>query len=291
MKISEEFKLMSEQEKLAKRRLKFSKEARQQILGDHLNNQALLSRSQSPDETIKRLQRDHQAREELLDNIEAKEIHNAPSDQIEHGLRKLREIIVGAGDANRRDPSFVQFACRVYQKSVLFYCRRQEVTKCYQVLNFFVESLAPYAPSQLAKEMSACYAIYMSHVDNNISGFFEVLNRIELNSQYSQVCIALSLIYCVQDQSLSTWFRIVSEIPPHSLLRDFILALPAFGLLKSRTLGTLSKCYNQLSVAFIKQYWFHDLYTELEPELEQKWNIETTKSNARIVMFKFPKSR
>ncbi|KAM3162667.1 hypothetical protein ACU8KH_02923 [Lachancea thermotolerans] len=282
---------MSELERLAKRRLKFSEDARQQILGDHLKDRSLLSRSQRPNGAINRLQRDHQARKELLDSIEAIERTHESSDQIEHGLRKLREVIVGAGDTDWRNLEFTQFACRVYQKSVWFYCSRQEATKCYPILNFFVERLAPFAPRELATQISACCAIYISHVDNNISGFFEVLDEIELDSHYLQICVALSLIYCVQDQPMSTWFRIVSQIPPHSLLRDFIVALPAFKVLKSRTLKLLSKCYRQLSVTFISQHWFHYLYPELEPDLEQRWDVEITTNNAHIVMFKCPKSK
>lgn len=281
-----EAKLMNSEQKLQKRRLKFSKTAKQHILEDALDDKSLLSRSDTVNDSIKRLQRDQEARKRLLLEIETIEQTEPDSDRVEHGLRKLREVIVSVSQKNCMDSDFVELAGRVCEKTTRFYCRRKEVNKCYPSLHFYSKHLLPQVRGGLPSEIASCCALYVSHVDQDLLTCLRQLNTYKLDAHHQEVCLTLSLAYCIQDQPASNWFRAVSQLRNSSLLREFVLALPAFHQVRTRALQTISKSYNQLSLSFIDQYWYHGLYQNLESDIADRWMIETTNEDIKIVKFK-----
>ncbi|SCV00613.1 LANO_0F07756g1_1 [Lachancea nothofagi CBS 11611] len=278
---------MDNKEALAKRKLAFSENARRQILHDQLRDSSLLSRSASTNIALRQLQRDQCARDDFLKEIETQEEQAPNSSLVEHGLRKLREIIVAAGSNICRDPKFLDFATRVYEKTVKYYCKHREAHKSYPSIRFYVDNLLQHAISNsLSQQMVACCALYISHGEGNLTRCLTLLNSHMLNSDLYEPSKTLSLVYCIQNQPPSVWFKVVSELPDSSLIRIFISALPAFQKMQQRTMKMISVCYNQLSVSFLSVYWFHGMWKDLEHYVSQNWTIETLQNSTKIVKFK-----
>ncbi|SCU92711.1 LAME_0F01156g1_1 [Lachancea meyersii CBS 8951] len=282
---------MSHDTRLEKRRFKFSEHARQQILNHQLHDQFLLSRSGAINKNLHLLQNDQAARMRLWTEIEAQESLDGNSPLIEHGLRKLREIIITVDSESYCDVEFRTLAARVCEKTVQFYSRRGEHHKSYPFLKFYVHNLLIYDASEaLSQELAICCALYISHYAHDISLCLSLLRSQMSDFTLHELCKTLSLVYCIKNEPSCVWFRAMTQIPASSLVRQFLETLPAFEEMKQRTIQMVSSSYNQISISFLSAYWFSGLWADLEPQISQKWSIETLKTGTRVVKFKSKRS-
>ncbi|SCU93688.1 LADA_0G04412g1_1 [Lachancea dasiensis] len=280
---------MSDEAILYKRRQKFSEEARQAILNDQLKDHALLSRSHRTSDILQDLLHDENARLKLLQEIEKQELIDPDGNLVERGLRKLREVIVAAKPKSRRKPAFVHLAIQVYIKTIRFYCRRRENHKSLPGLRFYVENLLENADprdQQRSHELIACCALYIAHSEQDILRCLELLKKHLYGNKIYDHCRVLASVYCLRSEPPCVWFATVSQFPDTSLVRSFLLTLPAFHEMQRRTIKVICTCYNQLSLSFISSYWFHHLWEDIESYLIDHWAIEVYENGSKVAKFK-----
>lgn len=280
-----------ENERLRLRKEKFSSKARAAILNDPLKDRALLSRMSGNHEGIQELQQNEDSREEFWKTIMLKYEQDPGSDLISHGLRKIREVIVSIFQSHLSDERFLNFTLEVSTTSLDYYLDKGDISNIFICLEFALYTLRPVMEyKHHLDEFSACYALYVSHVDNNIEKSLRLSTEYLKDTEYYQTCNNLSMIYCTRCYPPSKWFKIVSELLHGSLLRRFIMALPSFELMKENTLALVGKCYNQIPLIFLENGWFAGMFNNIEDTVSRRWDIETKPSGNRVVIFKKRKS-
>lgn len=274
---------LEEDSRRLRRLQKFSNDARERIINDPLNDRALLSRSSSS--SLDDLRSSSKARRELLEQLKAIWAQNsrARDDQVEHGLRKLREVIISIYGQHSQEEEFVLFTLDVYKLSYEYYDVKKEHHKLGNlVLAFIVNNI----PKQLAAEYAEAYAVYISHFERDTGNCLRFVNKWhsegKLDGSYRRL-IRMSMILNHGAESAGKWFELLGEIPSSSLAYKLLRSSSAFPEMRDRCFATVSRCYNQISVSFLLQRWFHDFLNEAE--LKTHLEIKTNHYGTEIVEF------
>ncbi|SCU87584.1 LAMI_0D06656g1_1 [Lachancea mirantina] len=259
----------------------------QALLRARLADIVLLSRSGVPTGALARLQESPQARTALFELIAAANHQIPESETIGHGLRLLREVLVSvyARDGNRSNSHFITFCIDVFLLSLKYHISNKQPTRVAPIL-IFVATHQELATDPRCVEILACYVLYISHMDNDVAKSVEICIQFLHDSKLKDTCLRLSLIYCARTEPLANWFEIVAATPESSLLRQFIEALPAFEHVKSKYLAELSRCYNQISLAFLSGKYFHGLFQDLETVVATLGILQESKTHGKTVKFK-----
>lgn len=259
-----------EDSRAEKRRLKFSQEARDAILRDPLRDGSLLSRSSTS--SVRELQTSQQAREQLLLQLQSQKDRVL----LEHGLRKLREIIVSVFQGCKDDISFLELVHKTYNMSYDFFLEERQFNKLGAVVLSFMATNFPCSPYR------ELYALHSSHVGNNLNECIKVLAGdpplYKLDKLHRQL-ILLSSIYVANMDSPSRWFQILMTLPTH--LHKYLVAIPAYSHMRTRCLQHVRRCYNQISLDFLLNYWFHGMATK--SDIQREWHAEVNHTSQMIV--------
>lgn len=280
---------LSDEELRRIRRLhKFSSEARDKIVNDPLNDRALLSRSTSS--VLNELRDSPKLRNKLLNDLQDlwKGSDPGKDTQVEHGLRKLREIIVSIYNQHDQDKEFIQFTLDVYKLSYDYYHSKKEYHKLGNlVLAFVVTNL----PKPLAAEYAEIYALFISHIECNMGNCLKFVNKWQpfeggLNISYKR-SVRMSMIFNNRTESPVKWLQLLEEIPSDSMAYKFLRDSPAFVEMRDRCFTAVSRCYNQISFHFLQQYWLHNMMSESDLRAHFKTTINP--HGTEIVEFKRPR--
>ncbi|CCF58946.1 hypothetical protein KAFR_0F03500 [Kazachstania africana CBS 2517] len=268
-------------EQLERRRKKFSKETRDRLINDPLLDAALLSRSKNI--FLKNLQQDQQQREQLLAKLKAEE----RSDVLDHGLRKLREIIVSIFDSNNNDVGFVRFVEEVYTTSFEFFLSNNQFQKMGPILKFIVDNLVHIA---CYAEYFEAYIVYISHIQNDLSSSLKLIKGKDALRQYNDAML-LSLIYGCSIDSPHTWFKLLMEKhynKDDSLMYRMLLKAGKIEEMQLRVINIIKVSYNQISMAFLKDFWLCKclLLPKVLKELEALYFIEQKADGTCLIYFK-----
>lgn len=262
------------------RRLKkFSAAARDRIISDPVNDRALLSRSSSG--SVDALLNSSKARTQLLLHLKQGAVDDS---QLEHGLRKLREVIVSLYELNKEDSVFLQQTKDVYKMSYDYYFARRDYGKLGNlVLKFMYTKLSSTASTEYAD----LYLLHVSHIERDLGKSLLLMKRRKSIDKQTSKLLRLSLIFNCQTESPSEWFKLLAEISENSLLYQFLRHSQAYKEIERRCFETIRKSYNQLSVDFLLQHWFHSSLSH--SELLKQYPITTSPSGHQIIQFKRPK--
>ncbi|QLL32938.1 hypothetical protein HG536_0D04600 [Torulaspora globosa] len=252
---------------------KFSNEARDRIINDPLNDRALLSRSSSS--SLDDLRNSAKLRSKLLEHLKVVWTQYSPvkDSQVEHGLRKLREVIIGIYGQHNQDEEFMLFTFDVYKLSYEYYHAKKEHHKLGNlVLAFMVSNV----PKRLAAEYAEAYAIFISHIERDMGNCLKFVNKWhsegKLDDSYRRY-VRMSMILNNRTESAGKWFELLKEIPNSSLVYKLLRSSSAFLEMRDRCFATVSRCYNQISMSFLLHYWFHDFLDEAELKTRLKTKV------------------
>lgn len=263
---------------------KFSSTARDRIINDPLTDRALLSRSASSN--LDGLLNSQRLREQLLQQLKAKRLEATKDDaQIEHGLRKLREVIVSVSEQHKSDSQFIKFSLDVYKMSYDFYLSKRE----YQKLgNLVLAFMATKLPSELTADYRVVYVLHLSHIENNMG---KCIKMIELEyGRHGRIddmlrkLLRLSLIYTNHTECPSEWFKLLASFPVGSPVYEFLRPSPAYAGMLKRCLVMVGKCYNQISTGYLLEGWLHNFLEKTE--LSHLYHIRQTPKGNEIIDFK-----
>ncbi|GAV55777.1 hypothetical protein ZYGR_0AY01700 [Zygosaccharomyces rouxii] len=261
--------------RLEQRRLKFSKDAGKRIRDDPLSDKSLVSRGSN----LRILQEDQTAREQLLSRVKKLQDDHT----LEHGLRKLREVVISVFDVNREDPRFIALVHKVYQLSYDYFFGRQDFLK---LGNLVLSSMFHNFPGD--PSFQQLYALYASHVELDLSKCISILTQVRRSSitvQERQL-IRLSSIYLINLESPSQWFSILSRLPKKQV--QFLTSIPAFQHMKDRCFQYLKICYNQITLDYVLGNWFYNMVGNAD--IPSDWPLETVGGVQTIVLKKRTKT-
>lgn len=272
---------------MERRKLKFSSAKRDEIQNNLLKDVALLSRSQGTNAQLESLRTDHKKREQLLSQIK----NETNDSNIEHGLRKLREIIVSILPDSHNDKRFLSFAEDVYIMSYEFFLKRKEWGKLGGiVLEFIKDNLHNVYYN---KGFLQVYVLYLSHIENNLSKSMEELLRIDSNelTDERRYILDLSVIYCQKTQSPRKWFRILQESQlqkRHPRAYQLIVDSGKVNEMQERSYEIARVSYNQLGMETFEQQWLLQtpMNTHLRKEIASTFVIRENKDRTSTIMFK-----
>lgn len=262
-----------------KRKQKFSKEAIEKIRNDFLQDASLLSRQQNSD-NFSKLLTSQSAREKLL--MEIKTCSN--TDLIEHGLRKLREVIVSLWDSKETDPSFIKFAQNVYVESYKFSLGANKLNMVGNiVLQFLIEKLPQFAKE---KGFLTVYIIYISHIEMDMNKAISLMLKYDY---LKETLLILITSYCFNKTKPDEWFQVlVDSYIDDKLVVEFLEAAGKITELQERCLGACKKSYNQLSLSAFSELWLHryPLSKAVEQQMIELYGLQTANEGSKILYFK-----
>lgn len=262
-----------------RRKQKFSKESTEKIRNNFLLDVSLLSRQQNAKDFTKLLNLQSE-RDKLLFQIQ-----DCSNDElIEHGLRKLREVVVAIWDSNKDDPIFIHFVQNVYVESYNFFLR---VNKINMIGNIVLEFLVKNLP-QFAKERGflTIYILYVSHVEMDINKSILVMLNFDF---WEENLINLATFYCIRKTKPDKWFQILTEnYINDQLVIEFLEVTGKITELQERCLTVCSKSYNQLSLNAFNQIWLHNypLNSIIETKIIKSFSLQTTTDDVKVIHFK-----
>lgn len=279
---------LDEESKRIRRQQKFSSDAREKIINDPLRDRALLSRSNTA--SLNNLQKSPKARGELLEALRSIWSHSdgSKNSQLEHGLRKLREVIISIYSKQKTDREFVRFSYQVYELSYEFYLSQKDYRKLGNlVLKFMVTNM----PKNLITEYMDVYALFIAHIECDMGNCLQfVRNWMDLDNHFegsTKRYVQMSVVFNNHTQSPDTWFKLLEDIPKDSLVYRFLKDSPAYTEMSERCLSTVSKCYNQISVDFLLRHWLHGFM--VESELNKRFDTKLNAHGTHIIEFKRPR--
>ncbi|CCE65302.1 hypothetical protein TPHA_0K01690 [Tetrapisispora phaffii CBS 4417] len=281
---------------VARRREKFSKGARDRILNDSLNDTALLSRSsQNGTAGITALQRDQSKRVQFFKSLKDEYDQDAINDPkgFELKLRKLREIIVSVYDENRRDSQFLQLAEDAYILSYKFMVEHHNNSaSLVSILEFMINNNL-----KCSKKFLPTYIIYITHSLKNLETALQLNYKYyyETDSLLYYTLLRSSLIYVQSTESPSEWFKILAdikiaivgadELSQENILFQYLINSEHMEVMKLKTLSHLSKCFNQLPLAYAVDQLFCN-FIDKSYLIRKGYKVDTTKSGTVMIIFK-----
>lgn len=279
---------ITDEERIRRRKQKFSAEASNLIINDPLSDVLLLSRSANSD-IINSLRNDPELREGLISNIE--HIYNEPGkdNQVEHGLRKLREILSSCREnAFSKNEIYWKQTSKVYDLSYEFYLRSGSISKVGDVV---LKPIMEWFLRNRAAKYIPIYQLYISHFERDIAKCTDEMFRGNLYpSRKDMLPIKMANIYVLNSGPVGDWFRMYHELTTQQ--QEFLVAAKILNEMVQRSLTHIKICYNQLSFYAISKLWLdNDTTFDIFQELTE---FESTKVNGNkddIIMFRKPKNR
>ncbi|CAB4256746.1 similar to Kazachstania africana KAFR_0F03500 hypothetical protein [Maudiozyma barnettii] len=276
---------------LERRKLKFSNTTRDEIRNDLLKDVALLSRSQGPNQQLESLKTDATKRVQLLSQIK----EETDDSNIEHGLRKLREIIVSMMSDGGHDNQLLTFAEEVYIMSYAFFLRRKEWGKVGGiVLEFAKDNLHDLFYERGFLEV---YILYLSHLEHNLTKCIDMIlqgqkyNIIKIHT----ALLRLSVIYCDETSPPTLWFRILQESQLKEKYPQAYQLLEYSGKIaemQERCFNIIKVSYNQISWQYLEEDWLLGIpmNENLRSTIENTYLIIMNNNGSRTIMLKKPKA-
>ncbi|CDO94664.1 unnamed protein product [Kluyveromyces dobzhanskii CBS 2104] len=275
-----------ERAKLERRRSKFSEQRRQELLNDPLKDKSLLSRSTAGNETMimTKLKKDQTARDQFFCQIQdLARTKDADDELLEHGLRKLREIIVSVYDDQKHDLRFIYSIKDVYSFSIEFYLQKSPVnwTKLASILEAMVQRVSTSADCKVYASALTLYEAIETQQHSR------ALQKIRENpGHYWDPASCRMLIESCATSNYHQWFCTLSSIPNDSILFKLTTSLPYHDDAVNDMLLTISRAYNQLSMAYLTEFWFHSVpIANLKSSISSRWTISQTNDDV-IIKFK-----
>ena len=269
--------------RMEKRRQKFSSTRRDEIQNDLLGDVSLLSRSDGNNKQLEALKTDKERQIQLLEHIR-KETDDS---RIEHGLRKLREIIVSTFN-QQDDPSFTEFVEQVYELSFDFFLRRKEWVKLGGIVLEFMQEHLPDLFIQ--KGYLETYIVYLSHIEHNLP------KAITITLQYSDIPILQDLIYMASIYNCNCapptqWFHTMRRCElqkGHTHAYDLLFLSGTITEMQDRCFNIVCKAYNQLSWEFFEEYWLTSfpMAQTLKDRIENTYTVQLNSNGTRTIMLK-----
>lgn len=274
---------MSSLTAMERRKQKFSQDSINKIKGNYLLDASLLSRSQR-DSNLNILLTDQTEREKFLTQIKETDSLNLR----EHGLRKLREIIVSIFESHKNDLKFIQLVKESYQLSYNLFLNQKKFNQIGGiVLSFLVENI-----SDLANDMGflQLYILYLSHWEHDILKSIDTLQRYKhliSNNEY-KCLIQLCLTFCEGTNPPNEWFQLINYYKDNKLIMEFFTKTDIILQVQKKCLTMCQKSYNQLSSEVFNDLWLSN--TPLESEVEQtartSFLFETLANGSEMIYFK-----
>ncbi|BAO38502.1 hypothetical protein KLMA_20044 [Kluyveromyces marxianus DMKU3-1042] len=275
---------MDSKERLERRRAKFSEQRRQELLNDPLQDKGLLSRglsdpsatdSSSDSNAMTRLMNHQKYRDQLFEEI--KQLP-ASDERVEHGLRKLREIIISIRKREHHDPPFLKFTDEVYIYSANYYLDQEHIdwTKLLGVLS---------ANSTSSKEFLTCKTLYHSIELREHTHSIQAITLSSHLFEHPALCKNI-ILSCALDNP-HQWFTTLAQFKDHSpFLYKFLSRLPYHRKSINEIIKTISKSYRQLSLEYISQFWFASVpIPHLKQLIASLYTTIDTPSGSTIVKF------
>lgn len=274
---------MSSLTAMERRKQKFSQESINRIKGNYLLDATLLSRSHQ-DSNLNILLTDQTEREVFLAQI--KETNSL--DLKEHGLRKLREIIVSIFESHKDDHKFTQLIKECYQLSYNLFLNQKKFNQIGGiVLSFLVENM-----SDLAKDLGflQLYILYLSHWENDILKSIDTLQRyrdLVPNEEYNCL-MQLCLTFCQGTNPPNEWFQLLNYYKNNKLIMEFFTKTSIISQMQNNCLAMCQKSYNQLSSEVFNDLWLNNipLESELEQTARNSFAFETLSNGSEMMYFK-----
>lgn len=272
---------------MERRRLKFSNAKRDEIQNDLLKDVALLSRSQGTNKQLESLKTDSNKRDQLLSQIKN---HTNDSD-IEHGLRKLREIIVSILPDSRSDKDLLLFVEDVYITSYEFFLRRKEWGKIGGIaLEFIKDNLHDL---YYKKGFLQVYVLYLSHIENNLSKSMEETLKLDSNkyNDENMYLVDLSVVYCMNTQPPNRWFKLLQQSQlqkQYPRAYELLLESGKIKEMQDRSFEIVKVSYNQLSMQTFERQWLLQtrINNHLRNEIESTYVIRENKDGTNTMLLK-----
>ncbi|CAL9728890.1 hypothetical protein MOUN0_F01046 [Monosporozyma unispora] len=274
---------MSSLTAMERRKQKFSQDSINKIKGNYLLDATLLSRSQG-DSNLGSLMTNQTEREKFLTQIKETDSTNLK----EHGLRKLREIVVSIFNSQRNDSRFIQLMKECYQLSYALFLDQKKFNQIGGVvLPFLVENLP-----KLATEMGylQLYILYLSHWKKDILKSIDCLLKYKslILSEEFTCLMQLSLTFCERTNPPSEWLKLLAFYKDNKDIMNFFSKTNIILQVQNNCLTMCQKSYNQLSLIVFKELWLQNI--PLESEVEEKargsYLFETLSNGSEMIYFK-----
>ena len=273
--------------RMDKRRQKFSNTRRDEIQNDLLRDVSLLSRSDGNNKQLEALKADKRKQAELLEQIRKEtNDHN-----IEHGLRKLREIIVSTIN-QRNETSFTEFAEQVYVISFEFFLRRKEWVKLGGIVLEFMQEHLPNLFT--TGGFLEAYIVYLAHSDHNLP------KAIDMMLQYTSIpnlqdLVYMGAIYNYQCAPPTQWFCTAQRYnlqEQHSHAYNILSLSGTITEMQDRCFNVVCKSYNQLSWEFFEEYWLASIpmAQTLKDRIESSYTVQKNTNGTQTILLKKPRT-
>lgn len=273
-----------DEERLRRRKQKFSAEASRSIINNPLSDVSLLSRSNNSS-VINSLRDDPAVRDGLISDIEGifDDVHK--DHQAEHGLRKLREILSSLREDVTVDKDiYWRQTSTVYELSYNYYLKKGIISK---LGGLVLRPIVDWFPQDRKLDFIPIYDLFLSHFEKDINKCVdEILKRSSTITEKETVIIKMANIYVLNSDSTSVWFHLYHTLSPFQ--QQFLKLSNIFDEMVQRSLKNVTFCYNQLSLSTLSELWFDaDPTVELSQHLLDTY--ESKKSNITddtIILFK-----
>lgn len=262
---------------------KFSPASIDRIKGNHLLDISLLSRSQL-DSNLNGLILNQKEREKLFYDI----IHTDDIEVKEHGLRKLREIIISVFESQKNDSAFINLIKSCYQLTYEIFLEKQKYVQIGGIVfPFLINNIPEIAYTMGFMEL---YIIYLSHWELNLPKSIDVLEQCKmfLSKPEYQNLLRMVLIFCQEIEPPSTWLQLLKFYKSSKLIMDFLNETKTIQKVQFKCLDMCQKSYNQLSFDVFKQLWIQNI--SLDPAVEEaarkRFLFEKVSSGVEMIYFK-----
>lgn len=275
-----------EKARIARRKAKFSEQRRQELLDDPLKDKSLLSRSTADNETtvMMRLKTNQTVRDQMFVQIqELARSGNSDDEVIEHGLRKLREIIVSIYHSEKRNDEFMNSVKNVYIYSIEFYLGRRPVnwTKLVNILEAFVRKVSGVLE---CKEHGSALVLYEAIEQQQYGRSLQIIQGHE-KQLWDPVLCRLIVKSCATD-NFHLWFYALSKLDDKTFLYKFLITLPYHEQAVHTVLNIISRSYHQLTLAHITEFWFQSVpIAHLKDVISSRWTVNEL-NHGSIVKFR-----
>lgn len=241
-------------ETLKRRREKFSKESLRAVKDDPLKDVSLLSRGNTQaDEQLNTMEK----REAFILRLSKLD---DDKESLEHGLRKIREVLVSCFDSESHNARFIFLCEQVYQMTYDLLLAQQKIDKlALTVLEFIVSNQNSFH-EEFQISFWYIYILYFGLSVQDLEKCLAVAVELrrtnyKYDSQTLDSILDLALVYNLENDSPAQWFSTLSHIKSDKLLK-FIDATGALNDMHMRCLKLVTRCYNQISMEFLQNYWF-----------------------------------
>ena len=268
---------------MEKRIQKFSQASIDKIKGNHLKDVSLLSRS-GRNSNLNGLLSNQQEREKLLQSI----VHANNIEVKEHGLRKLREIIISVFKSQKNDPSFINLIKYCYQLTYDLFLEEKKYNQIGGIVfPFLIDNVPELAYTMGFVEL---YIIYLSHWEMNVLKSIDILKQYKmvLSKQEYQHLLRMALIFCQEVEPPNVWFQLLNFYKGNKLILDFLNETKIVQKVQFKCLTICQKSYNQLSFDVFQQLWIQNMPLDIavERKARESFLFEKLSNGSEIIHFK-----